>query len=179
MKRTKAAARNIFPAIEQYARAYRTLGDLHRQYRTLVPNGDQKTGVIAEFYARLFARIRYAGAKFEFGPTSQHAWDFKVTVPGRRRRFNIQVKAVSAHADWNRISPIHRGWNELWLMRLDRSFHPVGFWIVPAHSFDWKGKKKMLNRTMPKRSKAGSGSKAFKHATDHLDALRAAIRSFH
>ncbi len=50
---------------------------------------------------------------------------------------HVQVKAVSSHSTTRRISPIHEGWNELWLFRLDRSFAPEGLWILDARDCDW------------------------------------------
>ncbi len=165
----------IFQAIAQYARAYAVLEELQRRNNSPLPIGDQKTGVIAEFYARLYAQTRYPGAAFEYGSASKHAWDLKVRRSGRET-LKIQVKAVSWHSKTSRISPIHPGWHELWLMRLDKTFLPEGFWIIRANGRAW-AERKLANKTMPRRGVMGTGSKEFMRARDHLDALRVAIRT--
>ncbi len=96
---------DIFEAIEKYAEAYTQLEQIQRSRPEEIPIGDQKTGVIAEFFARIFARHCFPKASFEFGSPSEHAWDIKV-LHEDRSEIKIQVKAVSAHSDppWARRS---------------------------------------------------------------------------
>lgn len=159
--------RDHFTAIREYAKAYAALEKLQHQESALLPIGDQKTRVIAEFYARLFAVDQFPGAEHLYGTPSQHAWDIIV----RRSRIadhKIQVKAVSAHSKTSRISPIHPGWNELYLMRLDDNFHPAGFWTLEASAVTWSGTK-LSASTMPRISSLGSGP--FLGAVDRLERL--------
>jgi hypothetical protein len=60
----------IFDAIDKYADAYGRLEQLQRSRPKEIPIGDQKTGVIAEFFARIYARHRFPKATFEFGSAS-------------------------------------------------------------------------------------------------------------
>lgn len=162
---------DIFDAIDQYAKAYGRLEQLQRSRPKEIPIGDQKTGVIAEFFARIYAKCRFPKATFEFGSPSEHAWDIKV-----------QVKAVSAHSQTSRVSPIHPGWHQLWLMRLDEHLRPHAFWVVEAQKAAWS-KTLLKNRTMPKLGKPQSGSAELRGGANEtapfLAALVSANPSFH
>lgn len=118
---------NILEAIATYANAYAGL-QKWQENSGLIPRGDQKTGCIGEFYVRLYLRAGYPGATFKYGSLSEKGWDVEVSFLGRLWR--IQVKAVSAFAVNRRLSPIHHGWQELYVLYLDKDFQPRGFWIV-------------------------------------------------
>lgn len=160
-------------AIRQYAKAYKTLEKLQRAANALLPIGDQKTGVIAEFYARIYAQIQFPSSQLLFGTPSEHVWDIKVRTPGQQDHL-IQVKCVSAHSKTNRVSQIHPGWNELYLLRLDEEFWPIGFWTLKAVNAAWSTAR-LGGSTMPKRGTAPSGSLAFSSAVDRLDEMLKAI----
>jgi hypothetical protein len=165
--------RDHFEAILEYAKAYAAMERLQRQEGALFPIGDQKTGVIAEFYARLYVSDQFPEAKAIYGTPSEHAWDITV----RREHLEdhkIQVKSVSSHSQTSRISPIHPGWHELYLMRFDAQFHPVGFWVLSSTVATWSGSK-LGASTMPCRHPAKTGSAAFVGAVDRLDALNRVI----
>ncbi len=159
--------RDHFAAIREYAKAYAALEKLQHQEKALLPIGDQKTGVIAEFYARLYAVDQYPGAEHLYGTPSQHAWDITVRRP-LVADHKIQVKAVSAYSKTSRISPIHPGWGELYLMRLDDNFHPAGFWTLEASAVTWSGTK-LGASTMPPTGSLGSSP--FFGAVDRLERL--------
>jgi hypothetical protein len=163
--------REHFSAISEYAKAYATMERLQRRKGdALFPIGDQKTGVIAEFFGRLYAADRYRDSQLVYGTPSEHAWDITVRRPNAPDR-KIQVKAVSAHARKSRISPIHPGWHELYLMRLSAEFLPIGFWVLDAAKVSWSSRK-LGSPTMPKANEPGSGSAAFAGAVDELAALQ-------
>ena len=172
---------DIFDAIDQYAKAYGTLEQLQRTRTAEIPIGDQKTGVIAEFFARIYAKSRFPNATFEFGSASEHAWDIKVVLPGRPQ-IKVQVKAVSAHSQTSRVSPIHAGWHQLWLMRLDEHLRPQALWVIEAEKASWS-QRLLKNRTMPKLGNAQSGSVELQGGTNEtkafLTALTIANPSFH
>lgn len=165
--------KDIFDAIEQYAIAYRRLEQIQRAHTYDIPIGDQKTGVIAEFYARIYAKHRFRNGTFEFGSASEHAWDIKVVLP-RQREIKVQVKAVSAHSQTSRVSPIHPGWHELWLMRLDEHLRPQALWVFKASNVPWS-KSLLKNRTMPKLRNANSGSAELRGGADETKVLLAAL----
>lgn len=162
-----------FSAILQYADAYARLERLQRTQNALLPIGDQKTGVIAEFYSRIHARAKFPESELFFGTPSQHVWDIRVRTPGQPDHL-IQVKSVSAHSQTSRISRIHPGWHELYLLRLDDKFWPVGFWTLRAAGAPWSGRR-LEASTMPARDASKSGSAAFSSAVDELEDMLAAI----
>lgn len=169
--------RHHFNAIRKYALAYAALEKLQRCENALFPIGDQKTGVIAEFYARLYVASRWPSARFIYGHPSEHAWDITV----RRRRcadYKIQVKAVSSHSHTSRVSPIHPGWHELYLMRFNDEFAPIGFWVVSAAGRPWS-KVTIEASTMPMRGVRRSGSAIFRDAADNLDELSQVLKRLH
>lgn len=166
---------DIFDAIDQYAEAYGRLEQLQRSRTKEIPIGDQKTGVIAEFFARIYAKHRFPKATFEFGTASEHAWDIKVLLPGESA-IKVQVKAVSAHSKTSRVSPIHPGWHQLWLMRLDEYLRPQALWIIKAQDAAWS-KAPLKNRTMPRLGNAQSGSVELRCGTNETSAFLAALMS--
>ncbi|MEW5967166.1 MAG: hypothetical protein AB1720_09280 [Pseudomonadota bacterium] len=171
----------IFEAIDQYASAYARLERIQRSRPLEIPIGDQKTGVIAEFFARIYARHRFPEAVLEFGSASEHAWDIKVLRPGQPE-LKVQVKAVSAHSQTSRVSPIHPGWHQLWLMRLDEHLRPHALWVIEAKTAPWSNTV-LKNRTMPKLGKPQSGSAELRAGTNEttpfLATLLTANPSFH
>jgi len=156
----------IVEAIAQYALAYKKLEAIQRANPALLPRGDQKTGVIAEFYGRLYAAERFFPATPVFGSTSEHAWDIKIPQPSGDS-LKIQIKAVSAHAEKSRISPIHSGWDELWLMRLTEEMVPEGFWVYRKSTCPW-ALNSQKSKTMPQRGKPGTGSVELRNGEDKL-----------
>ena len=136
--------------------------------------GDQKTGVIAEFFARIYAKRRFPGASFAFGSPSE-AWDIRVLHEGRLD-IKIQVKTVSAHSETSRISPINPGWNQLWLIRLDEYLRPEALWVIQAENVAWSAQV-LKNRTMPRLDRADSGSAEFRGATNETDGFLSALVS--
>lgn len=171
--RDNRAVQEIFDAIGQYADAYARLERLQRSHPLEIPIGDQKTGVIAEFFARIYAKHRFPEAALEFGTASQHAWDIKILRPSQPE-IKVQVKAVSAHSKTSRISPIHPGWHQLWLMRLDEHLRPHALWVVEAQDKVWSNYL-LKNRTMPKLGNAKSGSVELRAATNETTLLLAAL----
>ena len=172
---------DIFNAIDEFAKAYGTLERLQRKRTAEIPIGDQKTGVIAEFYARIYAKSRFPTASFEFGSASEHAWDIKVIQLGQPE-IKVQVKAVSAHSQTSRVSPIHAGWHQLWLMRLDAHLRAQALWIIEAERVSWS-ERSLKSRTMPKLGSTQSGSAELRgganETTAFLAALVKACPSFH
>ena len=120
-----------FSAIQEYALAYDAMERLQRTDSAVFPSGDQKTGVIGEFYARLYAKQQWLEPQAEhvYGSPSEKAWDITIRrrdVPDHK----IQVKTVSSHSQTSTVSKIHAGWDELYLLRLNKDFMPIGFWTL-------------------------------------------------
>jgi len=162
-----------FSAIRQYAEAYERLEHLQRAQNALLPIGDQKTGVIAEFYARIYAQTQFPASELIFGTPSEHIWDIKVRTAGQPDHL-IQVKCVSAHSRTSRVSQIHPGWHELYLLRLNNQFWPIGFWTMKAADAVWSTTK-LGGSTMPRPGLTASGSAVFSSAKDQLEHMLAAV----
>lgn len=102
----------------------------------LPEKGDQKTGIFGEaFIFEFLTRSNYEN--LEFGTPSEKGWDIK----GKKDNciIRIQVKTTSEFAESRVISPIHYGWDHLYLVSLDKFFIPNGIWLLDNPSIlDWK-----------------------------------------
>ncbi|GAF81218.1 unnamed protein product [marine sediment metagenome] len=166
--------RQILKAIEQYAEAYNRLEDMQKKTMSgQLPIGDQKTGVIGEFYTKIYLESIHPDAKIAYGNPSQRGWDLEIEAGPKCIR--VQVKTVSEYSNARRISPIHSDWDQLFLVYLDKKFLPVALWeiadtsIVPRRGV-------LKNRTMPKPGDPKSGSVAFANRKDRLAELLQAIQ---
>lgn len=115
----------IAEAIEEYAKAYERLQSL-QETEPSIPEGDQKTGCIGEYYSYRYLSSLHSKSNLEYGSTVQAGWDIKIVNSGVK----VQVKTVSAYSKTKTISPIHRGWDILHLVYLSRALWPEGFWVV-------------------------------------------------
>jgi hypothetical protein len=118
----------IQKAIAVYAVAYAQLQWWQEYHSQLIPPGDQKTGCIGEFYVYLYLMSKYPGISVTYAPPSNKAWDIAVWLPDRV--LHIQTKTFSAYSRTRRLSPVHHGWDELYVVYLSRAFQPIGFWII-------------------------------------------------
>ncbi len=87
----------ILDAIATYATAYE---DLQRWQETsnLIPQGDQKTGCIGEFYVRLYLRARFPNATFTHGSLSETSMCHSPDGPGDdRARGRIPERLCMPH----------------------------------------------------------------------------------
>lgn len=162
---------DVFRAIRQYALAYKKLEAIQRG--GFLPIGDQKTGVIAEFYAQIYAERVYA--RVETGHSSQSAWDLKVASSKTGKFDAVQVKAVSDFSQTRRVSPIHPGWDQLWLICLNAKLEPYSFKIIHKKQVDWADAT-MKNRVMPGGPDNKAGSAEFEGAEDQTEAMLSAVR---
>ena len=117
----------IEDAISEYAAAYRRLEDLQRQGGPL-QIGDQKTGVIGEYYVYRYLQRKYPSASLRYGTHSEKGWDIEVSED--RKKVQFQVKTVSAYSRTRGLSPIHSGNYFLYVVSLNAEFCPDGFWLV-------------------------------------------------
>lgn len=162
---------DAFRAIRQYAIAYKKLEEIQRA--GLLPIGDQKTGVIAEFYAQIYAEHVYA--RFKTGHSSQSAWDLMVSATKTGKFDAVQVKAVSDFSQTRRVSPIHPGWDQLWLICLDERLEPYALKIIHRTQVEWADST-MKNRSMPGGLGNKAGSAEFQGAEDQTEAMLSAVR---
>ncbi len=143
----------IEAAILKYVEAYATLESLQRN-SYLLPGGDQKTGVVGEYYATLFALGSFPTACIELAFNSQKAWDIRVDD---KFEIKIQVKTISEFSKTGKISTIKAdGWDILYIIHLDHKFLPNGFWVVTPANISAKGDLKEIygpRPNIPKNSK--------------------------
>ena len=114
-------------AIKNYAKAYHSLQYWQDNHHA-IPGGDQKTGCIGEYYAYLYLSFIFPNATLKYGSHSEKGWDIDVVNNGLSKK--IQVKTVSQYSKTRTISPIHKGWNSLYLIYVDFDLYPVGFWFI-------------------------------------------------
>lgn len=141
---------NIRQAVKSYAEAYRLLEKLQKaekdyaESEQLLPwHGDQKTGLIGEYWAIQFARHLYPNAiSVRFSRTNQKGWDIGIQLPHSNSERLVQVKTTSSFSKTGRLSPVHsprsihvegeahESWDELWVVQLDEKLFPIGFWSL-------------------------------------------------
>jgi cytidylate kinase len=122
---------DISKVIHRYAKVYQELEELQRDNKEgslgVLPGGDQKTGVIAEFYAKCYIENQFK-VKANYA-SSGSSWDINFLFNDKEIR--VQVKGVSAHSKTRTIAPLrlkdqngNSSFDQLYLIDLD--FKPVG-----------------------------------------------------
>lgn len=163
----------IIAAIEKYARAYAELQRLQDTVDSLPP-GDQKTGCIGEYYAYRYLSHRHPDARLTYGSHSEKGWD--IAIASGRTETKIQVKTVSAFSRTRTISPIHRGWQELLVIYLNRAFYPEGFWII-ADVEIFRSSSKLESRKCPDPINPKTGSRDIPFGTNRVGELLEALNA--
>jgi hypothetical protein len=164
----------IFAAICMYANAYSRLQDVQEQ-SALIPKGDQKTGCIGEFYGYLHLQRLHPDATLTYGGHSEKGWDILVTSASHN--FRVQIKTVSAYSETRTISPIHHGWDELYVIYLNRSFVPCGFWVIADRTIVADNEvRKGCKCPMPSNPRSGSPSITF--GTNRIAELTATLNAY-
>ena len=131
--------------VAKYAKAYSDFEDMQKQTSFVPEKGDQKTGIIGEAYVFKYLTEQKC-AEVKFGNASQSAWDIQYKKDINDKEYTkVQVKTVSEFSDKLIISPIHPGFDILYLVKLNRSFFPEKILKVTPCK-DWpnqeiKGKK--------------------------------------
>lgn len=162
---------NIRDAITKYAEAYEELQKL-QDTLPWIPGGDQKTGSIGEYYAFVYLISLFDESQLSFGGHSEKGWDIEVAESPARR---IQVKTVSAFSKTRTISPIHRGWDELYILFLSKRLEPEGFWIIQDNSI-FGNKHKIVSAKCQVPGKSRTGSAIIPFGNNRIEELRLAIQ---
>jgi hypothetical protein len=163
--------RQIIDGIKAYAEAYAGFQKLQDENPDLLAVGDQKTGVIGEFFGLLYARSIYPSAKVGYAPDpSQTGWDLEVSGDDSGPDIKIQVKTVSGYSKTRTITPLFPGWDHLYLMYLGRSLMPEGFWIVTDNNI-LRGRPSLTGLTMRKPSNPQSGSQSIPWGENRIGEL--------
>lgn len=171
----KTDIKSIKRAIQKYAGAYQSLEALQQKHVKLLQKGDQKTGVIGEFYSLLFLKNEYPKANIEYAKSGQKGWDLRVVEKGKTD-LRVQVKTVSEYSKTRRISPIHKGWDDLFLLFVDKRLSPSGFWSVPKKFLKISGDS-LKNRVMPIPKNDKTGSEVFNGKIDRLPEMLKALKN--
>ncbi len=160
----------ILSAISKYATAYE---NLHRLQDTLawIPGGDQKTGCIGEYYAFLYLLQRWGEDRLSYGSHSEKGWDIRIAGDPPTL---VQVKTVSAFSKTRTISPIHQGWDELYIIYLSREMEPEGFWIIEDKDI-FNGQETISSAKCRKPTSPATGSKSIPFGQNRVDDLVAAV----
>lgn len=147
--------KEIIDAIKAYADAYNRL-QLLQEATHSIPEGDQKTGCIGEYYAYKYIESLHPESKLKYGSHSEKGWDISIIENNSERK--IQVKTVSAYSKTRTISPIHKGWDELYQIYLNKALYPEGFWVITETNIF--GTKEHLNsKKCPLPNNPNTGSK--------------------
>ena len=164
-------AKEILKSIEKYALAYEELQGWQEKLE-MIPIGDQKTGCIGEFYAYLYLRKKFPSSEFSYAGHSEKAWD--IEIRSNLSTEKVQVKTVSAYSTTRVISPIHYGWNQLFIIYLDKNLKPLGFWIIKDVSIVEENKV-LKSRKCRKPDNLNSGSRSIPFGQNRVNELIEAI----
>lgn len=158
-------------AIKNYAKAYSSLQYWQDNHHA-IPGGDQKTGSIGEYYAYLYLSFIYPNATLSYGTHSEKGWDINVVENDISTK--IQVKTVSKYSKTRSISPIHKGWDLLYLIYVDLDMQPKGFWVIDDKSI-FGDSDSLKSKKCPNPEKIGTGSKNIPFGENIIDSLINAI----
>jgi len=153
--------------IEAYAKAYEALEEVQHSDNSWMPPGDQKTGCIGEYYAFVYLKATRPDCTIKFGNHSQKGWDIEVNGTTDAK---IQVKTTSSFSKGRKLTPIHDGWDELFIFYLNRSLRPEGFWIIDDPSII---DVKTVTCGDPERP--STGSDCIDWATNEVDRVNKAV----
>ncbi len=112
--------------ISKYAEIYSNFEKL--QNDNLLANGDQKTGVIGEYYAKIYIEnILKSKAKY-----ANNGAPHDLEYSDNNKLVKVQVKAVSYYSKTRTIAPLNmndEAFDYLYLISLDKNFKPDAFYI--------------------------------------------------
>ena len=161
----------IKEAIQSYSAAYLTMQDL-QDTMPWIPGGDQKTGSIGEYYAFVYLMSLYNENHLSFGKHSEKGWDISISTPDHESK--VQVKTVSAFSKTRTISPIHKGWDQLFIIYLERTFLPTGFWITNDQSI-FGSNEILTSKKCRHPDRAGTGSTIIPWGVNRIAELTTAL----
>ncbi len=164
---------NFAKVIQEHASICRCFEQFEEKYQG-IGRGDQKTGVIGEFYAFLYLKATFPEGNVALaGNSSVKGWDLKYNNDGKE--IKVQVKTVSEFSRSRTISPIHAGWNRLFLIFLNNDLQPAGFWIHEDSSIVSDGASlRGFKMRDPRNIKSGSALLSFK--TDLVEDMKEVLQ---
>lgn len=161
-------------AIKNYSKAYQALQYWQDNHHA-IPGGDQKTGSIDEYYAYLHLSIIYPNAILNYGSHTEKGWDIDVFENGLSTK--VQVKTVSKYSKTRTISPIHKGWDLLYLIYVGFDMLPNGFWIIEDTSI-FGPLEVLRSKKCPVPDKVNTGSRGMGFSDNIVDSLNESINSY-
>lgn len=151
---------NIKKLIKDYSELYSLFEILQEGKSSIFPTGDQKTGVIAEYYAKCYIEKYLAKPETVFYAKTNKPYDIEYQTKSGDT-IKVQVKAVSAHSKSRRIAPINvnkvdgKPFDYLYLIDLNVNFIPIGFYINTYDSIE----KVLLNKKDDRTKLSGTEMK--------------------
>lgn len=119
--------------IKQYADVYKEFERFQKGDNSLLAGGDQKTGVIAEYYAKCYIEKTFNVVAHYANPGECYDLSYQLD---NEEIIKIQVKGVSAHSKTRIIAPLNlkilndnHPFDFLYLISLDENFIPNAFYI--------------------------------------------------
>lgn len=143
--------------IQKYSEVYREFEEIQKTF--FLASGDQKTGVIGEYYARCYAQNLPNVVSVDYANAGS-SYDLICKSTDNPGEFKIQVKCVSEHSKTKTIAPINLkndAFDELYLIYLDKEFKPSGFYINSYQEIKGKFEPKNPNKFRITGAKMSTG----------------------
>lgn len=165
---------NLNNLISEYTKVYKAFEEL--QDGEVLPGGDQKTGVIGEYYAKCFAENIALSNTAKYAKPGK-VYNLKYLDKQTGEKVKVQVKCVSDHSKTRTIAPLNlehidgkRPFDLLYLIALNKEFKPYGFYInsyedILLRVIEKRGEKhppKIVGTKMKGNNSEGSGIYDFK-----------------
>jgi len=173
--------KEITSLIKKYAEVYILFEEFQKKDIGLLPGGDQKTGVIGEYYAKCFVDKSYK-VKAKYAESGK---SFDLEYTKNNKTVKIQVKAVSEHSKSRVIAPLslfdrngNPAFDQLFLIYLNKKFQPVSFYINSYGDIikkAGKGKLKIQGSKMKVSDNTTQGSAIYDLSKNLVDKLKDAI----
>ena len=169
----------------KYAEVYKEFERFQEGIASLLPGGDQKTGVIAEYYAKCYIENFFKTTAIYTVSGNTHDIEYKADS---NRTMKVQVKGVSAHSNTRTIAPLNlkdkngnKPFDYLYLIDLDKDFLPIAFYINTYNQIKRKVKdptrQRIAGSTMRNtRSGDSKGSGIFDFKNNKINELREALQ---
>lgn len=186
-KQLSSGLEEIRKLIKEYAKVYIAFEKLQDTKKQILPGGDQKTGVIAEYYAKCYIEQIIKGTNVEYAKQGE-AYDISYRDT-KGKKMKVQVKGVSEHSKTRIMAPLNLEIVEktglppfdfLYLIALDLKFKPVGFYINTFKDVNEKSgpNKRIVGSVMQGKSKEGKykdGSKKYDFEKDLVEEMKRVI----
>jgi len=170
--------------IQRYAEVYQDFEELQKQKvdNPELTGGDQKTGVIAEYYAKCYIEATF-GVEATYAKAGK---PFDISYNAKSGKLvEVQVKGVSEHSETRAIAPLrlidsegNPAFDYLYLVDLDRNFLPAGLYINTWEQVTSKteeGRIKIQGSKMRDTEKGRGGSAVYDFTDNKVEELKKAL----